>query len=80
MGAQQAKVNELESELASLQKQWDEYKKPLVEEIQETQEEVKEKRVEYQFKKEQVLQMRADISRATKEMAYKEELMQFMQE
>lgn len=52
MGAQQAKVNELESELASLQKQWDEYKKPLVEEIQETQEEVKEKRVEYQFKKE----------------------------
>lgn len=36
--------------------------------------------MEYQYKKEQVMQMRSDISRAGKEMQYKEELMAFMQE
>ena len=51
-------------ELEDLRNEWEEYKKPISEQIFEQKQEIQDKRVEYQFKAEKIKGIKREIKEA----------------
>ena len=50
----QSEVAQMNEELQNLRDEWEEYKKPIKEEIYETKQQISDKRVEYQYKEQKI--------------------------
>ena len=57
--------------MEDLRNEWEEYKKPINEEIFEKKQEINEKRVEYQFKAEKIKGLKKEIKEAIQELEHK---------
>ena len=60
----QNEVSQVKKELELLREEWEEYKKPIAEEISGQKQEINEKRVEYQFKAEKIKGLKKEIKEA----------------
>lgn len=58
-------------ELDDLRSEWEEYKKPINEEIFDKRQEIQEKRVEYQFKADKIKGIKKEIKEAIQELEHK---------
>ena len=54
----------MKKELDDLKAEWEEYKKPINEEIFEKKQEIQEKRIEYQYKNEKIKGLKKEIKEA----------------
>jgi hypothetical protein len=57
-------VGTLNKELEELKNEWEEYKKPINEEILGKKQEINEKRIEYQYKNEKIKGIKKEIKEA----------------
>ena len=69
----------MKKELEDLRSEWEEYKKPINEEIFEKKQEINEKRVEYQYKQEKIKALKREIKEAIGELEHKKQTLQFME-
>lgn len=76
----QTEVAGLNKELEELQHEWEEYKKPINEEIFEKKQEINEKRIEYQYKNEKIKGIKKEIKEAIQELEHKKQMLQFMEQ
>ena len=58
-------------ELDDLRSEWEDYKKPINEEIFDKRQEIQEKRVEYQFKADKIKGIKKEIKEAIQELEHK---------
>jgi predicted RNase H-like nuclease (RuvC/YqgF family) len=67
----QNEVTQVKKELEDLRNEWEEYKKPISDEISGQKQEINEKRVEYQFKAEKIKGLKKEIKEAIQELEHK---------
>ena len=60
----QAEVGELNQELETLKEEWEEYKKPISDEIFENKQHLADRRVEYQYKNDKIKELKKDYKQA----------------
>lgn len=65
--------------MEELKSEWDEYKKPINEEIFGKKQEINEKRIEYQYKNDKIKGIKKEIKEAISELDHKKEMLLFMQ-
>jgi len=70
----------IQTQVSGLQKEWEEIKQQMQEEIESKKKKVNERKIEYTYKADQIKQMKKEINDSLKEMKYKEELIKFLQE
>jgi hypothetical protein len=61
----------LNKELEELKDQWEEYKKPISDEIFEKKQEINDKRVEYNYKNEKIKAIKKEIKECIAELDHK---------
>ena len=71
---------DLEKTYQDLQKQWEDYQKPIQEEIYKNKNKLKDMKLEYGFKQEQIGQIKKNIKKSLAELKYKKEMLKFMEE
>ena len=76
----QAKVGEINNELEELKEQWEEFKKPINEEIVMAKQEISDKRVEYRYKQEKIKNLKQEFKAVVQEIAHKKQILEYMQE
>lgn len=75
----QNEVAGVKRELEDLRGEWEEYKKPISEEIFEKKQEIQDKRVEYQFKADKIKGIKREIKEAIQELDHKRQTLAFME-
>ena len=70
----------LKKELDELKNEWEEYKKPINDEIMGKKQQIQEKRVEYQYKNEKIKALKKEIKDAIGEIDHKRQMLQFMEQ
>ena len=73
----QGQVGELHKELDDLKAEWDEYKKPINEEIFEQKQNISDKKVEYQYKVDKIKEIKKEIKDAIQELEHKKEMLKY---
>ena len=76
----QSEVAAINGELEQLKEEWEEYKKPIKEEIFEAKQQISDKRVEYQYKGEKIKELKRDLKQAVTDIEHKKKVFQFMQQ
>merc|ERR1712218_99293 len=72
----QAEVADMNNELERLKEEWEEYKKPIKEEIFETKQQISDKRVEYSYKAEK----NKELKQAVADIEHKKKVYQYMEQ
>ena len=80
VGGLDKELADLEKNFQDLQKQWEDYQKPIQEEIYEEKNKLKDMKLEYGFKQEQISQIKKNIKKSLAELKYKKEMLKFMEE
>ena len=75
----QQEVGAINSELETLKEEWEEYKKPIKEEIFETKQQISDKRVEYQYKADKIKELKKELKQAVSDIEHKKKVFQFME-
>jgi len=73
-------VKELEGKFDGLHQQLEEYQKPLEEEIYTKKNKLKDMKLEYGFKHDQIKEIKKNIKKSLAELKYKKEMLKFMEE
>lgn len=76
----QAEVGAINNELEELKEQWEEFKKPINEEIVMAKQEISDKRVEYRYKQEKIKNLKQEFKAVVQETEHKKKILEFMQE
>jgi len=76
----QNEVGEISNELEQLKGEWDEYKKPINDEIFEKKQEIADRRVEYQYKQEKIKALKQEFKAVVQDIAHKKQVHQYMQQ
>ena len=76
----QSEVAQINTELEQLRDEWEEYKKPIKEEIYETKQAITDKRVEYQYKVEKIKELKRELKTAAADIEHKKKIYQFMEQ
>lgn len=76
----QAEVGELNTELEALKEQWEEYKKPIDDEIFEKKQQMADRRVEYQYKNDKIKDLKKDYKQAIADTEHKKKVLSYMQQ
>ena len=77
MKALQHEVGELSKALEELKAEWDEYKKPINEEIFEQKQNISDKKVEYQYKVDKIKEIKKEIKEALQDLEHKKEMLKY---
>lgn len=64
----QAEVGVLHGELDELKEEWNEFKKPIADELANEKQDIADKRVEYQYKIEKISDIKKEVKEAIEEM------------
>lgn len=64
----QAQVGQIKQELDELKDEWNEYKKPIADEIQNEKQGIADKRVEYQYKMDKIKELKKDVKQTIEEL------------
>ena len=75
----QTEVGDLNQELEALKEQWEEYKKPIDDEIFEKKQQMADRRVEYQYKNEKIKELKKDFKQAIADTEHKKKVLTYMQ-
>lgn len=75
----QSEVATINGELEQLKDEWEEYKKPIKEEIFETKQAITDKRVEYQYKTEKIKELKRELKQAVADIEHKKKVFTFME-
>lgn len=70
----QSEVAAINGELEQLKEEWEEYKKPIKEEIFEAKQQISDKRVEYQYKGEKIKELKRDLKQAVADIEHKKKV------
>lgn len=76
----QSEVAQINTELEQLRDEWEEYKKPIKEEIYETKQAITDRRVEYQYKVEKIKELKRELKTAAADIEHKKKIYQFMEQ
>ena len=76
----QNEVGEISNELEQLKEEWEEYKKPINDEIFEKKQEIADRRVEYQYKQEKIKALKQEFKAVVQDIAHKKQVHQYMQQ
>lgn len=76
----QGEVGTINNELEELKAQWEEFKKPINEEIVMAKQEISDKRVEYRYKQEKIKNLKQEFKGVVQEIEHKKKILEFMQE
>ena len=68
----------LNEELEKLKTEWDEYKKPINEEIFANKQMLNERKVEYQYKNEKIKDLKKDFKKAVEDLDHKKKVHEYM--
>jgi predicted nuclease with TOPRIM domain len=68
----------LNEELEKLKTEWDEYKKPINEEIFANKQMLNERKVEYQYKNEKIKDLKKDFKKAVEDLEHKKKVHEYM--
>ena len=80
IGGLDQEISELEGKLRDLQKQLEDYKQPIQEEILHKKEKLKDMKLEYNYKHDQIKDIKKQIKKSLAELKYKKEMLKFMEE
>ena len=70
----------INNELEELKEQWEEFKKPINEEIVMAKQEISDKRVEYRYKQDKIKNLKQEFKSVVGEIEHKKKILEFMQE
>ena len=70
----------MNEELQNLRDEWEEYKKPIKEEIYETKQQISDKRVEFQYKEQKIKDLKRELKSAVADIEHKKQVLGFMQQ
>lgn len=76
----QSEVSGLNKELEELKAEWEEYKKPINDEIQDKKQEMQELKIEYGFKAEKIKAIKKQIKDTIQELEHKKKTLIYMDE
>lgn len=76
----QSEVAAINGELEQLKEEWEEYKKPIKEEIFETKQAITDKKVEYQYKSDKIKELKRELKSAAADIEHKKKVYQFMEQ
>ena len=76
----QNEVGAISNELEQLREEWEEYKKPINDEIFEKKQEIADRRVEYQYKQEKIKALKNEFKAVVADIEHKKKVHQFMQQ
>lgn len=74
----QGETASLNEELEKLKTEWDEYKKPINEEIFANKQMLNERKVEYQYKNEKIKDLKKDFKKAVEDLEHKKKVHEYM--
>lgn len=75
----QGQVGELNKELDELRDEWNEYTKPINEEISQQKNDISSKKVEYQYKVDKIKDIKKEVKEAIQELEHKKEMLVYLQ-
>lgn len=70
----QAAVGTLHTELDELKEEWNEYKKPIADELANEKQGIADKRVEYQYKMDKIKDIKREVKEAIETLQHKKEM------
>ena len=73
----QQEVGELTHALEELKAEWDEYKKPLNDEIFEQKQNISDKKVEYQYKVDKIKEIKKEIKETIQDLEHKKDMLKY---
>jgi len=76
----QQEVSQMNDELTNLRDEWEEYKKPIKEEIFETKQQISDKRVEYQYKGDKIKELKKELKQAVIDIEHKKKIYTYMEQ
>ena len=76
----QAEVATINNELEELKVQWDDFKKPINEEIVMARQEISDKRVEFRYKQDKIKNLKQEFKAVVQETEHKKKILEYMQE
>jgi type III secretory pathway component EscV len=65
--------------LEKLKEEWEEYKKPITEEISDSKQAISDKRVEYTYKQEKIKELKREFKQALIDLEHKKQVLMYMQ-
>lgn len=74
----QGETAALNEELEKLKSEWDEYKKPINEEIFANKQMLNDRKVEYQYKNEKIKDLKKDFKKAIEDLEHKKKVHEYM--
>lgn len=74
----ETEITELQSNLAKMQKEWEEYKEPIIEEMKEKHIRIEKLKESYSDKIEEIKQMKSELSEIAEEAEMKEEILEML--
>ncbi len=66
--------------MEQLKEEWEEYKKPIKEEIFETKQQISDKRVEYQYKAEKIKDLKRELKQIVADIEHKQVVFSYMEQ
>ena len=75
----QGQVGELNKELDELRDEWNEYTKPINEEISQQKHDISSKKVEYQYKVDKIKDIKKEVKETIQELEHKKEMLTYLQ-
>lgn len=75
----QGQVGELNKELDELRDEWNEYTKPINEEISQQKNDISSKKVEYQYKVDKIKDIKKEVKETIGELEHKKEMLTYLQ-
>lgn len=70
----QAQVGTIKTELDELKEEWNEYKKPIADELQNEKQGIADKRVEYQYKIDKIKDLKKDVKQTIEDLQHKKDM------
>jgi chromosome segregation ATPase len=70
----------MNEELQNLRDEWEEYKKPIKEEIFETKQQISDKRVEFQYKADKIKELKKELKQAVQDIEHKKKVYAYMEQ
>mmetsp|Transcript_14564 Transcript_14564/g.22613 ORF Transcript_14564/g.22613 Transcript_14564/m.22613 type:complete len:123 (+) Transcript_14564:1363-1731(+) len=74
----QGEVSEIKKELDELQAEWQEYTKPITEEIFQQKQDISEKKVEYKYKLDKIKEIKRETKEALGALEHKKEMLRYL--
>ena len=71
-------MGELKKELDVLKDEWNEFKKPISEEILQQKQDISDRKVEYQYKLDKIKDIKKEIKETVQELEHKKEMVVYL--